>query len=114
MKATDKQIENIEQLYKLAFGDFEKFSKWLVENFGYFSYLDIDKKTASEIIKKLKSISKKDTKKDTKKSGFWSSIIRVIAKVYLKGFYDGREKKTPLNLEELEEIIKKELLNDMS
>ena len=110
MKATDKQIETIEQLYKLAFGDFEKFSKWLVENFGYFSYLDIDKKTASDIIEKLKSISKRNPKK----SGFWSSIIRVIAKVYLKGFYDGREKKTPLNLEELEKIIKKELLNDMS
>ena len=112
---TDKQIETIERLAEPIFGNirlsgFEKFSRWLAENFEIFSYLDIDKKTAGAIIEKLISLNKNKPSDGANLASFWSSVVRVMAKVYLKGFYDGRKSDKPLSLDELERVIRDELV----
>lgn len=115
---TVKQIETIEKLAESIFGNikssgFESFSRWLVENFGYFDHLTISSSTASKVIEKLKEQrGANSSAKPSTPAGFWDSVVRVMAKVYLKGFYEGRvakEQNAP-SLDELERMIKEEFL----
>ena len=118
---TVKQIETIEKLAEPIFGNikssgFKSFSRWLVENFGYFDHLNTSSATASKIIQKLKETrGSNSSAKPSVPAGFWDGVVRVMAKVYLKGFYEGRvAKESAPSLDELERVIKEEFLSSKS
>ncbi|WOE69115.1 hypothetical protein RZR97_08335 [Hydrogenimonas thermophila] len=123
MKAvTSKQREMIKTLAEPVFGNIEgsgflPFSEWLMENFGFFDIYTMDAMDANKVIERLKEKGVCRTKAkgkpipppnvpEAKKSAFWKGVVKAMAKVYLRGFYEGSvSKEPPPALEVIEEEI---------
>ncbi len=119
---TSEQRKMIKTLAEPVFGDIEgsgflPFSEWLMENFGYFDIYTLDEADAAKVIERLKKKSARKTKPkgkaitppnvhEAKKSAFWKGVVKAMAKVYLRGFYEGSvSKEPPASLEAIEEEI---------
>lgn len=113
---TAKQNDTIESMYLGVFDDELSFLAWLTKVHEYFKIEDLDTKTASRVIDDLKGMKKhkrearpKETSDNTQASGFWIPMIKVVAKIYLKGVQDGQNGKSVYTIDEAIEEIKDEL-----
>jgi hypothetical protein len=113
---TAKQRDTIESMYLSVFGDELSFLAWLRDVHEYFSIADLDTKTASRVIDDLKGMKKpkrevrpKESRDNTQASEFWLPVIKIVAKIYLKGVQDGQNGKRVYTVDEAIEEIKDEL-----
>lgn len=136
--ATHKQRDEIKRLGNAVFGDdiesgaFLIFSNWLQQHYGIFALQDITYSQAPDIIEKLKKLQKEKklygkayslepraqtplesaTKApQSKKLGLGDPMLRIAAKIYLKGFYEGQlfPRDTPPSIDDIVRITKEEM-----
>jgi len=133
--ATTAQRNEIKRLGQKAFsGDIEseafiEFSNWLQQNYMIFSLNDISFSLAPEVIEALKRklgtasppLQKHEPPQtpppepqkspQSKKLGLGDPMLKITAKIYLKGFYEGQlfPKETPPSIDEIVKTIKEEM-----
>ena len=130
--ATEAQRAEIKRIGRQVFGaDIESeafiaFSNWLQRHYGIFALQDISFQAAGDVIERLKN--ERDTNKKTqpppqtpsetapkapqsKKLGLGDPMLRIAAKIYLKGFYKGQihTKETPPSIDDIVRITKEEM-----